>query len=57
MQPDPVSGPYGVLGLTNCTVVKIAAAGVIRYIRDPEPNFPGGFSYFLREEISEMDIY
>ena len=39
------------LGLTDCTVVKVAAAGAIRYVKGPERNFPSGFFYFLREDV------
>jgi hypothetical protein len=39
------------LGLTDCTVVKVAAAGAIRYVKGPERNFPSGVFYFLREDV------
>ena len=34
----------GRLGLTNCTIVTVAAAGAIRYVKGPERNFPRGVS-------------
>jgi hypothetical protein len=43
-----------VLGLTNTTIVKIAAAGAIRYVEGPEQNFPIGFFFFLREDVMKI---
>ncbi len=42
------------LGLTNHTIVKVAAAGAIRYVEGPEHNFPVGFFFFLREDIMKI---
>ena len=43
-----------VLGLTNTTIVRIAAAGAIRYVEGPEQNFPIGFFFFLREDVMKI---
>jgi hypothetical protein len=43
-----------VLGLTNTTIVRIAAAGAIRYVEGPERNFPIGFFFFLREDVMKI---
>ena len=40
-----------VLGLTNATILKVAAAGAIRCVEGPEENFPIGFFFFLREDV------
>jgi hypothetical protein len=42
------------LGLTNCTIVKVAAAGAIRYVEGPEHNFPAGFFFFLQEDVMKI---
>ncbi len=42
------------LGLTNTTIVKIAAAGAIRYVKGPEQNFPVGFFFFLKEDVMKI---
>jgi len=42
-----------VLGLTNCTIVKVAAAGIIRYVQWPERNLPIGVFFFLGEDVNE----
>jgi hypothetical protein len=42
------------LGLTDCTVVKVVAAGAIRYVKGPERNFPSGSFYFLREDVIKI---
>jgi len=42
------------LGLTNYTIVKVAAAGAIRYVEGPEHNFPTGFFFFLREDVMKI---
>ena len=39
------------LGLTNFTIVSVAATGVIRYVEGPEQNFPDGCFYFLKEDV------
>jgi hypothetical protein len=39
------------LGLTNCTIVEIAAAGAIRYVKGPEQNFPARSFFFRREDV------
>ncbi len=44
----------GTLGLTICTIVKVAAAGAIRYVEGPEQNFPTGFFFFLREDVMKI---
>jgi hypothetical protein len=43
-----------VLRLTNATIVKVAAAGAIRYVEGPEQNFPIGFFFFLREDVIKI---
>jgi len=40
--------------LTNCTIVTVAAAGVVRYVKGPEQNFPAGCFFFLREDIMKI---
>ena len=42
------------LGLTNCTVVTVAAAGVIRYVKGPDHSFPSRCFFFLREDIMKI---
>ena len=42
------------LGLTNYTIVKVAAAGAIRYVEGPEHHFPTGFFFFLREDVMKI---
>ena len=42
------------LGLTNCTIVTVAAAGVIRYVKGPERNFPARCFFFLREDVMKI---
>jgi len=42
------------LGLTNCTIVKVAKAGLIRYIEGPGQNFPTGCFFFLREDVMKI---
>ena len=44
----------GTLGLTICTIVKVAEAGAIRYVEGPEQNFPTGFFFFLREDVMKI---
>jgi hypothetical protein len=44
----------GALGLTICTIVKVAAAGAIRYVEGPEQNFPTGFFFFLWEDVMKI---
>jgi hypothetical protein len=44
----------GALGLTNCTIVEVAAAGAMRYVKGPEQNFPTGFFFFLREDVMRI---
>ncbi len=44
----------GALGLTNCTIVTVAAAGVIRYVRGPDHNFPARCFFFLREDVMKI---
>lgn len=43
-----------VLGLTNHTIVKVAAAGALRYVAGPEQNFPAGRFFFLREDVMKI---
>jgi len=38
------------LGLKNATLVRVAAAGAMRYVEGPDQNFPAGF-FFLREDV------
>jgi TniQ protein len=42
------------LGLTNATILKVAAAGAIRCVEGPEQNFPTGFFFFLREDVMKI---
>ena len=42
------------LGLTNCTIVAVAAAGAIRYGKGPEQNFPAGCFFFHREDVLKI---
>ena len=42
------------LGLTDRTIANVAAAGVIRYVKGPERNFPSGCFFFLREDVIEI---
>lgn len=42
------------LGLTNRTIVTVAAAGVIRYLKGPEQNFPARCFFFLREDVMKI---
>lgn len=42
------------LGLTNHTIIKVAAAGAIHYVEGPEHNFSAGFYFFLREDIMKI---
>lgn len=46
----PRSGAMTTLGLKNVTLVRVAAAGAMRYVEGPERNFPAGF-FFLREDV------
>jgi hypothetical protein len=39
------------LGLTNRTIVTVAATGVIRYVRGPDRGFPPRCFFFLREDV------
>jgi hypothetical protein len=41
------------MGLKNTTVLRVAQAGLIRYIRGSERCFPSGF-YFLREDVMKI---
>jgi len=42
------------LGLKNFTLVTVAAAGAIRYVKGPQQNFPARCFFFLREDIMEI---
>jgi hypothetical protein len=42
------------LGLTNRTIVTVAAGGVIRYVKGPERNFPARCFFFLREDVMRI---
>src|SRR5437016_3972548 len=42
------------LGLTNRTIVTIAAGGAIRYVKGPERNFPARCFFFLREDVMKI---
>ena len=42
------------LGLTNCTIVTVAAAGAIRYVKGPDQDFPERCFYFLREDVMHI---
>lgn len=42
------------LGLTNSTIVTVAAAGVVRYVKGPEQSFPAGRFFFLREDVLKI---
>jgi hypothetical protein len=41
------------LGLQHATIVRVAAAGAMRYVEAPERNFPG-FFLLLREDVMEI---
>ena len=42
------------LGLANCTMLTVAAAGLIRHVEGPGQNFPGGCFFFLREDVVKI---
>jgi hypothetical protein len=42
------------LGLTHRTVVTVAAAGVVRYVKGPDRNFPARCFFFLREDVMKI---
>jgi hypothetical protein len=42
------------LGLTNCTIVTVASAGVVRYVKGPDHNFPARCFFFLREDVMKI---
>ena len=42
------------LGLTMATVVRVAAAGALRYVEGPERNFPTGCFFFLRADVMKI---
>ena len=42
------------LGLTMATIVRVAAAGALRYVEGPERNFPTGCFFFLREDVMKI---
>jgi hypothetical protein len=42
------------LGLTNYTIVSVAAAGAIHYVKGPDQNFPAGSFFFLREDVLKI---
>jgi hypothetical protein len=42
------------LGLTMATLVRVAAAGTIRYVEGPEQNFPARCFFFLREDVTKI---
>jgi hypothetical protein len=42
------------LGLTNHTIVAVAAAGAIRYVKGPDHDFPTGRFFFLREDVLKV---
>jgi len=44
----------GALGLTIYTIVRVAAAGAIRYVEGPEQNFPNGCFFFLRDDVMKI---
>jgi hypothetical protein len=46
----PRSEAVPVLGLKNTTLVRVAAAGAMRYVEGPDQNFPAGF-FFLLEDV------
>ena len=41
------------LGLKSTTLVRVAAAGAMRYVEGPDQNFPAGF-FFLREDVTAI---
>jgi hypothetical protein len=49
----PRSEAIRTLGLKNATLVRVAAAGAMRYVAGPEQNFPYGF-FFLREDVMRI---
>ena len=42
------------LGLTNYTIVAVAAAGALRYVEGPEQNFPARCFFFLRGDVMKI---
>jgi hypothetical protein len=42
------------LGLTNTTIVAVATAGVIRYVKGPDRGFPARCFFFLREDVMRI---
>lgn len=42
------------LGLTNYTIVSVAAAGAIHYVKGPNQNFPASCFFFLREDVLKI---
>src|SRR5262249_55184436 len=50
----PRSEAVPTLGLKNTTLVRVAAAGAMRYVEGPGQNFPAGF-FFLREDVVAID--
>jgi hypothetical protein len=42
------------LGLTHRTIVTVAAAGVIHYVKGPDRNFPARCFFFLREDVRKI---
>ncbi len=42
------------LGLTMATVVRVAAAGALRFVEGPERNFPTGCFFFLRGDVMKI---
>ena len=50
----PRSEAIRALGLTMATVVRVAAAGALRYVEGPEGNFPTGCFFFLREDVMKI---
>ena len=41
-------------GRTNGTSVKVAAAGAIGYVEEPEKHFPVAAFFFLREDVMKI---
>jgi hypothetical protein len=42
------------LGLKNFTLVTVATAGAIRFVKGPERNFPARCFFFLREDVMKI---
>jgi hypothetical protein len=42
------------LGLRHSTLMHVASAGLIRWVKGPAENFPDGYYFFLREDVMKI---